>query len=454
MLCSRLSWSVVVGLGDKNLLLLGQMKTHRLTTSIATLALLVLLPILLAAGWQQAPQDTVPNDGRDFIYGRVTTTDGEVYEGRLRWGGSQEAFWDDQFNGVKNENIWAVHVSPERLKDHRPVVIFGFHIATRERSRELNRPFMARFGDLARIDTERRTFRVTLKSGTVHELDRFASDDLADGVRVWDASRGVVDVGEWDIRSIQFLPTPKLDNPPDRLHGTVYTETGSFRGFIQWNRQGGVVTDELNGQTPDGSRALPFHSIQSIVRNSEGGSLVTLRDSREFRLSGTPEVGDGNRGAYVNDPRYGRVLVSWESFLRADFDAGGVGPAFEEVPAGVPLTGSVTTCGGRKLTGRLVYDLDESETTETLDAPWAGVNYSIPFSLIASVNPSACGASDAVTSGLRLHDGTALTLENEGDLAGYHAGVLVFGDGDGAPEYLRWDEIKQVDLDRASVASL
>jgi len=37
--------------------------------------------------------------------------------------------------------------------------------------------------------------------------------------------------------------------------------------------------------------------------------------------------------------------------------------------AGRPLTGKVITRSGRRLAGRLVYDLDESETTETLDAP-------------------------------------------------------------------------------------
>jgi hypothetical protein len=40
---------------------------------------------------------------------------------------------------------------------------------------------------------------------------------------------------------------------------------------------------------------------------------------------------------------------------------------------------------GRRLAGRLVYDLDESEVTETLDAPSQGVNYTIPFGLIASI---------------------------------------------------------------------
>ena len=38
-----------------------------------------------------------------FIYGRITTVDGATYEGRLRWGGDQEAFWGDYFNGTADE---------------------------------------------------------------------------------------------------------------------------------------------------------------------------------------------------------------------------------------------------------------------------------------------------------------------------------------------------------------
>ncbi len=34
-----------------------------------------------------------------FLYGRITPDDGATYEGRLRWGGDEEAFWGVFFNG-------------------------------------------------------------------------------------------------------------------------------------------------------------------------------------------------------------------------------------------------------------------------------------------------------------------------------------------------------------------
>ncbi len=109
-----------------------------------------------------------------FLYGRITTDDGATYEGRLRWGGDEEAFWGDYFNGLKDENPWVAHVPLERLKERRPLEIFGVVIAQRERQTDLGRPFMARFGDIAHIEPNGRDLRVILKSGTVFHLDRYA----------------------------------------------------------------------------------------------------------------------------------------------------------------------------------------------------------------------------------------------------------------------------------------
>ena len=43
------------------------------------------------------------------------------------------------------------------------------------------------------VNTLFELYGVHFKSGTVFDLDRFGDDDLADGVRVWDATHGVVD---------------------------------------------------------------------------------------------------------------------------------------------------------------------------------------------------------------------------------------------------------------------
>ncbi|MGE3273907.1 MAG: hypothetical protein AB7O67_02265 [Vicinamibacterales bacterium] len=386
-----------------------------------------------------APVPAAADAGPDVIYGRVTTAEG-TYEGRLRFGGDEEAFWGDFFNGYKDENPWAAYAPFEP-----PLEIFRFKIRIGAKTPELGRPFMTRFGDITRLEAHGRDLRVTLKSGTVVRLDRFGADDYADGVRVWDPRRGVVDLDEWDIQAIDLLPGSGTAPPLARLHGTVRTAAGDFTGFVQWNRHGSVSADELTGRMDGHERRVPFDDIRSIARLSPVSALVTLRDGRELVLSGTRDVGREHRGVFVDDDRYGRVLVSRDAFERVDFGPAGRSPAYQTFLPGRPLSGTVTTQAGRRLTGRLVYDLDESETTETLDAPWMGVNYSLPFGLVASVvlGPPV-GARAAAT--VRLQDGNELSLERAGDLADSNGGLLVFEDGPERPEYLPWTDVAQVDF--------
>jgi hypothetical protein len=420
----------------------------------------VLVLLVLAGSYRALEQEVDASaaasraTGQGFLYGRVTTDDGAAYLGRLRFGRDEEAFWGDYFNGSKGDNPWATHSPAGQLAEkRRPITIFGFEIPFGERQVDFSRPFMARFGDIARIEARSlHHVRVTLKSGTVFDLNRMAANDFDDGVRVWDDRQGVVDLASWAggipppsrvrIRAIELLPTARLGAVPARLHGTVHTRQGDFSGFVQWDRQDCVGIDELEGRTGDGALSLRFDTIRSIARRSADSALVTLLDGREIALSGTRQVGRGNRGLYVDDLRYGRVLVSWDAFERIDFSAAGSGPAYDDFAPGRPLTGSVTTRGGRRLTGRLVYDLDESETTETLDAPSQGVDYTIPLGLIASIRPAGQRA------GVTLQSGEELQLDRAGDLGAGNAGMLIFIDGRERPEYVEWTDIERVDFQR------
>lgn len=384
-----------------------------------------------------------------FLWGRVTTLGGATYEGRLRWGGNQEAFWGDYFNGRKDANPWLAHVPPERLpKERRGFSLFGIELGGRKREADFVRLFMARFGDIARIEARGRDVRVTLKSGAVFDLDRLEASDFDDGVRVWDLRSGEVSLDSTRVRSVELLPAGPSGAVPSRLHGTVRTRHGDFTGFLQWNREACVGTDTLRGRGDAGDESLRFDTIRSIARRSPDGSLVTLLDGREVALSGTNDVGGGNRGTYVDDPRYGRVLVSWDAFERVEFTPGGSGPGFGDFPPGRPLAGSVMTRDGRRFAGRLVYDLDESETTETLDAPSLGVDYTIPFGLIASIDAAGGEEGGAARSRVVLHGGEELKLERKGDLGERNAGLLVFVDGREHPEFLPWADVGRVDLDR------
>jgi hypothetical protein len=385
-----------------------------------------------------------------FLYGRITAADA-VYEGRLRWGGDQEAFWGDYFNGAKRENPWAAH-APGQSSQRRGIEIFGIAIGG-NRSGDLERLFMTRFGDIARIEAHFSTVHVTLKSGTVVSLDRFAAGDIDDGVRVWDARHGVVDLDARRIRTIEFLPTPPLADGPERLHGLVRTRQGEFTGFLQWDQVDGVSTDTLDGRAGDDETSLPYGRIRSIARHSPDSARVTLRDGRDVVLSDGREVGRGHRGIYVDDTRYGRVLISWDAFERVDFSPGGSAAGYADFPPGRPLAGSVTTTDGRRLAGRLVYDFDESETTETVDVSAAGVDYVLPFGLVASIVPPRREAGGASSGSVVLLRGEKLALERAGDLGDRNAGLLIFGAGRERPEYVAWSDVERIDLEHAAPAA-
>jgi hypothetical protein len=402
-----------------------------------------------------SPAASTDDVSHGFLYGRVTTDDGATYTGRLRFGRDEEAFWGDYFNGRKRGNPWAAQA--QLTSKRREITIFGFTIPLGEDPIDFDRPFMARFGDIARIEARGRDVRVTLKSGTVFDVAWGAANDFDDGVRVWDDRRGVVDLRSWAggipppaharIRTIEFLPTARIAAAPARLHGIVRTRQGSFSGFVQWDRQDGIASDTLAGRTADGAPGVRFDTIRSIARRSADSALVTLLDGREIVVSGAR--GDrGNRGVYVDDRRYGRVLVPWDAFERIDFSAGGSGPAYTDFPAGHRLSGSVTTRDGRRLPGRLVYDLDESETTETLDAPWQGVDYTIPFGLIGSIAPVRREERGDRRATVTLQSGERLQLDHSGDLGDRNGGLLIFVDGRERPEYVKWADIARVDFNR------
>jgi hypothetical protein len=389
-----------------------------------------------------------PESSQGFLYGRITTVDGATHEGRLRWGGNEEAFWGDTFNGVKRENPWLARVPPEQRPTVRhQIEVFAFVIAAWDRAVNVERRFMARFGDIARIEAYGREVRVTLKSGTSFVLDRFNASDFDDGLRVWDDRQGEIDFDSMQIRSIELLPTPALAALPARLHGTVRTKQGEFTGFVRWDRDECVGSDTLDGRAGESEVSLRFDAIRSIERREGDSALVTLLDGREVLLSDEDEVGRGNRGIYVEDPRYGRVLISWDAFERIDFSPAGSGPGYGDFPPGRPLTGGVTTRSGDRVAGRLVYDLDESESVETLDAPADGVDYTIPFGLVASIALAGPEERGTERVGVTLHGGEALQLERSGDLGERNAGVLVFAEGRQQPEYVPFAAIARIDFD-------
>ena len=401
--------------------------------SILALAACLLPAIALAAGG---------TDTQGFIYGKVTMRSDTVYEGVLRWNGDEEAFWGDLFNGSKEERPYLDEIPDRaRRRDRRDGIrVLGIRIGSYASS---GRSFVARFGDIAKIETDRGDAILTMKDGEEIEIDGSGTNDIGSRIDVWDNEVGQVKL-DWDrIDVIEFMPTPAgIKVPGTRLHGKVETEEGVFEGFIQWDKEECLSIDELDGDSRDGGMSIEMGKIKSIERRSSRSSDVTLWNGRTFELRGSNDVNSENRGIYVEDPRYGRVLVEWDAFESVHFsEAGPSGPAYEDFQPGWPLRGTVTESGGKTHSGRIVYDIDEEYSWEMLNGDQRDLEFNIPFALVKSIKPRGSDSSRVTLKG-----DVEVVLDDVADVSDSNAGLLVI-DADGDSEYIAWDDIERIDFD-------
>jgi hypothetical protein len=382
-----------------------------------------------------AASSTRATDTRGYLYGTVALRNGQRYEGRLRWG-KEEAFWTDHFNASKEDRPLAREI-PREHRSHA-VRILGLSIGLRLDSRQL----IVRFGDIASIVPRGHgEATLVLKGGEELEIGG-GSNDMGRRVTIFDRSLGEVEV-HWDkIRRIDFKATPAdLPDAPARFFGTVKTKTGTLKGFIQWDKEECLATDRIDGRSDDGKVSIELGKIAAIERHGRRSSTLFLKDGREIDLSGTNDVDSDNRGIFVDDPRYGRVLVSWRAFDRLDVEDGGSGPGYDEFPPLGKLRGTVRTRSGASLKGHVVYDVDESRAWEMLDGEEDQMTYSIPFWNVASIAPKGSGSRVK----LRQTD-VELFLTDSADVSDRNAGVFIL-DG-GKKTYVAWEDVERIDLER------
>jgi hypothetical protein len=407
------------------------------------LALVVLLASLLPA--TNRAEAAEPNSG--FLYGRVLTNGGGEYEGYLRWG-RQEAFWDDLFHSMKTELPFREYVDAEEIETANrgregKVEVWGMKIRWSTDNANARRLFIARFGDIARIEANGNgEARLEMRDGGVHEVSGY-SDDVAAEIRLIDREGDERQI-PWDrIDSIVFEPAPShLDPPAGRLYGVVETREASWTGFVMWDKEECLTTDLLDGETRDGDVSLEMGRIHSIARRGSSRSIVELVDGRRLKLRGSNDVDGDNRGIMIEVAGLGRVTVPWhefESFERRD--AEGSGMAFDDYAKSAPLSGRVEDVDGRSFRGRLVIDLDESESWEMLNGSVGDLLFDIPFSNIESLEALGDNSCKVL-----LRDGTSLELSDGQDVSARNEGILIFDQGDEDPTYLPWPELAAIEF--------
>ena len=240
--------------------------------------------------FMQAPSGAESNFG-ERLYGTLTTRRGNEYTGFVCWD-VDELFPTDILDGDE-----------------------------KHRSRKI------KFGKIASIERYSSSgARVTLTNG--NQMVLRGTNDVDDdnrGIVISDPGFGQVTV-KWDeFDRLDFKKAPhqvryKEFDGGRRLTGTVYTEDGdSYTGTIRWDNDEEYTWEILNGDYRDVEFDIEFGLIKSIEKRSRRSSIVTLRDDRSFRLCGSNDVDEDNKGIFVTLPDGDEVEIEWEDFDRVDF---------------------------------------------------------------------------------------------------------------------------------------
>ncbi|KOF04553.1 hypothetical protein OB69_00375 [Roseivirga seohaensis subsp. aquiponti] len=381
-----------------------------------------------------------------FIYGKLTTIDGNSYTGQMRWGDRGEGYWTDHFNGNKEENDNYRHLTREERNDlrdeqrRRNSSWGSFSISWGNNSWETTHEFRTEFGNISRIDINRRSeVELTLRNGD-RVFVKDGSDDMGGTITILDQELGSMKFNWSRIETIEFMDTPsKLANKiGDPIYGTVEYYGGSITGFVQWDHDERYTTNVLDGDTRDGDMKIEFGNIKSIERDRSGSNVVT-KSGRELYLRGSNDVDNSNGGIIVSTD-FGRVDIPWKEFKRVEFtNAPNSGKAYSDYEV-KKISGTVETTKGETLSGEIIFDLDEEYNFEIIQGEDDDIEYFIPIENIKSFSPRNYDNARIV-----LKSGKELTLGSGRDVSDENEGVLVFNSS-GKPTYVKYANIKQINF--------
>jgi len=238
----------------------------------------------------QAPSGAESNYG-ERLYGTLTTRRGNEYTGFVCWD-VDELFPTDILDGDE-----------------------------KHRSRKI------KFGKIASIERYSSSgAKVTLTNG--NQMVLRGTNDVDDdnrGIIISDPGFGQVTVKWNEFDRLDFKKAPHQVRYEEfdggrHLTGTVYTEDGdSYTGTIRWDDDEEYTWEILNGDYRDVEFDIEFGLIKSIEKRSRRSSIVTVRDDRSFRLSGSNDVDEDNKGIFVILSDGDEVEIEWEDFDRVDF---------------------------------------------------------------------------------------------------------------------------------------
>jgi len=383
------------------------------------------------------------------VYGKITTGDGDTYEGLIRWD-KNEANWVDILNGTKDRDEETDFKRKRRSsRDHSNIRLFGIYVG--ENGSNLWGSSAAsgvRMGHIKMLEPDGDdAVLLTLKSGKTVQLSE-GSTDIGTNIReiiIEDKNEGDVELTWDDIEKMELLPTPAAatSNLGERLYGTLTTRAGDqYTGFVCWDMDETLTDDLLEGETRDRSRKIKFDKIASIERYSASACEVTLKAGESVVLRGTNDVDESNRGITVSDPAFGDVTVQWGEFDKVEFKPAPAQVTYDRFDGGKPLHGTVYTEEGESYTGTIRWDDDEEYTWELLNGNYRDAEFQIEFGLIKKIEKQSSRSTTVTVS-----DGRTFRLRGSNDVDEDNKGIRIKVDG-GKEVDIDWEEFAKVEFSR------
>ncbi|MEE8576474.1 MAG: hypothetical protein V3T31_04400, partial [candidate division Zixibacteria bacterium] len=267
--------------------------------------LLILLSLIIAL--MASVSALADQTGR--IYGKITTVDGDILEGPIRWD-KNEASWVDVLDGTKDFKKRKRSDSRRRKYSRRGrnFQFFGITIGDGRSSIFSSASSGIRFGHIeSMIPLDDDRAELLLKSGESVIMTN-GSTDIGSGVReivIEDESEGELELVWDDIEQIDFYSGRSSESSGfgERLYGTMTTRDGeTYEGFVCWDVDELFTSDILDGEDKRKRRKIKFGKIESIERYSSNAAMVVLKGGSEMVLRGTNDVDSDNKGIIIADP--------------------------------------------------------------------------------------------------------------------------------------------------------
>ncbi|MEK7775326.1 MAG: hypothetical protein AAB305_05530 [Candidatus Zixiibacteriota bacterium] len=407
--------------------------------TVSKLLILAVAGLLISASATRAAD----SDGR--VYGKITTVDGDVLEGLIRWD-KNEGAWVDILNGNKERSRQVAKRARDSRREKIRGLKRGFDFDPMIFSFNTQAESGIRMGHIRSIEVDDDDRAIlTLKSGETVEFEG-GSTDIGSDVReiiIEDKNQGELELVWDDIERVDFMACPETiaSGFGERLYGVLTTRRGeTFVGWICWDVDEIFANDILDGEENGRSRKLKFGRITSIERYSSSGARIVLANGDEMILRGSNDIDNSNSGILVLDPGIGQVRVEWDEFEKVEFKPQGKPVGYAQFDGGTPIWGTVTTEDGDLYTGSIKWDMDEAFTWEILDGESRDITYDVEFGLIKSIEK----VSDRYSL-VTLLDGRELKLGSSNDVDESNKGIVVT-DAKGEETVIEWELFSKLDL--------